>query len=446
MKKGIQYILLLSTFITTSIVQAQMGKAYELNINGVKVVVQPSGNEILEIQTIIKGGVQNYPASKSGIESLALTALTECGTLKDDKNSFKNKLDKVSAEMGGFTNMDYASVRMNCIKSDFDAVWPLYVDALTIPKFDAKEFERIKQDAVTSLRAQESNPDFSIRKMARQLAFAGKNYAKEPQGTIEIVNSLTPAETKKYFQSIFIRSRIVIVVVGDMDKNELEEKLKGLLSKIPMGAPFKLKKESYTPSANTLKSSEKELATNYIVGITGAPLPGTPDYNAYVIAMRLFQQRHFVEIRTKNGLSYAPQAGLSGGLTPYANIGVSTKDPNKYVAVARQLIEKIKKEGFTADELKNAKSRYITQVYYQQETNNAQAAALASNEVVHGNWRRANTIKDDLKQVTLEDLNRAFNKYVTNITWAYQGDPKKVDPTMYTQKEAPEVPKDLKAF
>ncbi len=68
---------------------AQKGAAYETTVDGVKVIVQPSGNEIVEIQTIIKGGVQNYPANKAGIETLAFTALTECGTQKDDKNTFK---------------------------------------------------------------------------------------------------------------------------------------------------------------------------------------------------------------------------------------------------------------------------------------------------------------------------------------------------------------------
>ena len=103
MKKIFFYVL---AGLIPSIVFAQMGKPYEMNINGVKVIVQPSGNEIVEIVTVIKGGVQNYPANKAGIESLAINALTECGTLKDDKNSFKDKLDKVSAEVGGSTNMD----------------------------------------------------------------------------------------------------------------------------------------------------------------------------------------------------------------------------------------------------------------------------------------------------------------------------------------------------
>lgn len=443
MKKILLYILFIFPMLPLC---AQMGEAYELNINGVKVIVQPSGNEIVEILTIIKGGVQNYPAAKEGIESLAMAALTECGTLKDDKNSFKNKLDKVSAQMGGSTGMDFASFRMNCIKGDFETVWPLYVDALTIPKFDAKEFERIKQDAITNLRANESQPDYAIDKMARQVAFAGKAYAKEPNGTVATVSKLTAAETKAYYNSIFNRGRLTIVVVGDIDKNTLTEKIKSLIAKVPAGKPFMAVKESYTPPVNTIQPKEKELATNYIQGITSAPLPGTPDYNAFVLAMRIFANKHFIEVRTNNGLSYAPGAWFSGGLTPYANIFVTTTEPDKYAAVARQLIEKIKKEGFSDEDLKNQKAGYITNVYYRQETNSAQAAALASNEVIHGNWRRATTIKDDMKKVTTADLNRVFNKYISNITWAYQGDPKKVNTQLFTQKDAPPVPKDVKSF
>ena len=70
-----------------------------MTVNGVKVIVQPSGNEIVEVLTVFKGGVQNYPADKAGIERPGHYGLTECGTKKDSKNSFKDKLDKVSAEI-----------------------------------------------------------------------------------------------------------------------------------------------------------------------------------------------------------------------------------------------------------------------------------------------------------------------------------------------------------
>jgi hypothetical protein len=51
-----------------------------------------------------------------------------------------------------------------------------------------------------------------------------------------------------------------------------------------------------------------------------------------------------------------------------------------------------------------------------------------------------------MKKVTLDELNNAFKKYFSNITWSYQGDSKKVDPQLYTQKETPKVPVEKKGF
>ena len=426
--------------VTVSIF-AQKGAAYEMTISGVKVIVQPSNNEIVEIQTIIKGGVQNYPADKQGIETLAMSALTECGNLADDKNSFKNKLDKISAQVYGSTAMDFASFSLNCIKSDFDAAWPLYVNALTNPVFDNKEFERIKGDAIVSLRAQESQPDYAINTMARQTAFAGKDYAKSPEGTVAAVTKLSSAVTKAYYQSILTKSRMVIVIVGELDRSSLEEKIKTMLASIPEGKPFVLKKTMLTPAASSFKSQKKDFATNYIQGVTTGPLPGSPEYNAFVLAMRIFSQRHFLEVRSKNGLSYAPGSWFDGGASPSANVSVSTTNPNKYIGVLKMLIDKTKKEGFTADELQNIKTGYLTGFFYRQETNSAQASSLASNEVLHNNWKRAVTISDDIKKVNLQELNGVFNKYIGKTVWAYQGDPSKANPALFTGYAKSTLPK-----
>ncbi|RYY90312.1 MAG: insulinase family protein [Chitinophagaceae bacterium] len=430
-------LLLLGVLACTQSIWAQMGTPYELMINGVKVIVQPSGNDIVEIRTIIKGGVQNYAARDAGIEALAMDALTECGTAKHDKNAFKNALDAVSAEMGGETAMDYATFRMNCIKSDLSKVWPLYVEALTQPKFDDKEFNRIRQDAITRIKAMDSNPDNAVDQMARRTAFAGQPYALDPMGTAESVQKLTSAQTKAYFQKLLHRGRIVLVVVGDVPRAELEAQLKLLLDKVPAGPAFVPKKSSFTAGANSYNAAKKDLATNYVQGVSGAPQPGTPDYNAFMLAMRIFYNRHFVEIRSNNGLSYAPATWFSGGLTPYSVLFASTTEPNKYVITARQLLDKVRKEGFTDQELRNMKTTYLTSTYYRQETAAAQAASLASNEVLHNNWRRSLTLNEDLKKISLQDLNRVFNKYVTNISWVLQGDPAKADKQLFQQKETP---------
>lgn len=81
-----------------------------------------------------------------------------------------------------------------------------------------KEFERIKQDAINILKAQASQPDYAIGKMAKETAFSGKNYAKSPEGTEATVSKLTAEETKAYYQSILTKSRLLIVVVGEIEK------------------------------------------------------------------------------------------------------------------------------------------------------------------------------------------------------------------------------------
>ncbi|GAB4094477.1 M16 family metallopeptidase [Flaviaesturariibacter terrae] len=428
---------LLCALLGTRSLWAQMGTPYELTINGVKVIVQPSGNDIVEIRTVIKGGVQNYPAARAGIEALAMDALTECGTLRHDKNAFKNALDAVSAEMSGETGMDFATFRMNCIKSDLATVWPLYVEALTQPRFDGKEFDRIRQDALTRIKAMESNPDQAIDQMARRTAFAGQPYATNPMGSSGSVSKLTAAETKAYFQKLLNRGRIVVVVVADIPKQELEKQLKTLLDKIPAGPAFVPKKSTFTAAANSFSAAKKDLATNYVQGVSSGPQPGTPDFNAFMLAMRIFYNKHFVEIRSNNGLSYAPATWFSGGLTPYSVLFASTTEPNKYVITARQLLDKIRREGFTEEEVRNTRTMYLTATYYRQETNAAQAASLAANEVLHNNWRRAITLNEDLKKITAADLNRVFRQYISNISWVLQGDPSKADEKLFKQKDTP---------
>ena len=432
--KKLSVVIFLAVFFLPA--HSQNKPAYEMTVNGIKVIVQPSGNEIVQVLTVFKGGVQNYPANKAGIESLAVTALTECGTKKDSKNSFKDKLDKLSADIDGSAGMDFSSITLNCIKSDLDQAWPLYVDALTIPLFDSSEFDRVKLDAISNLKSQASQPDFAISKMAKETAFKGKDYAKSPTGEEETVIKLTAPETQSYYSSILARSRLLIVVVAELDRATIEKKVKELTENIPEGKPVKLNRYSYIPLKNTFAEQKKELATNYIQGITSGPQPGTTDFNAFAIAMNIFYDRQFLEVRTNNGLSYAPQTRFNGGLTPYTTIQVSTTNPDKYIGVMDNLILKTHKEGFTPEEVKNTKTGYVTSFYYKMETNAAQASSLASNEILFKDWRRSLRINEDLKKISVDDVNKAFNKYVKDITWVYQGDTSKVNPSLFTSMPA----------
>ena len=430
MKKYI-YLLILAAAATAKPAIAQQ-KAYEMMVDGVKVIVQPSGNDIVEIQTVIKGGVQNYPAAKAGVEAMAVNALNECGTLKHDKNAFKNQLDKISAEVYGQALKNYSVIKVNCIKSDLPVAWPLYVEAVTMPKFDAKEFERIKQDQINQIKSADSDPDNAIDNYAEKVAFAGRSYATDPNGTVATITPLTALEAKNYYHSILTKSRMLIVVVADLDRADIEAKVRGMLTGIKQGAPFEFKKSFFRAYKNTFSAEKRDLATNYVEGITSGPAPGTPDFDAFNVAMRIFYDKHFLDVRTNNGLSYAPSAWFSVGATSAARFSVSTTEPDKYIKVFDKLVDRLKREGFPVADVADMKVTYLTGFYYKNETNTAQAGSIVANEVLHNNWKRSLTLAEDVKKLTPTQVSDAFRKYIGNIVWVYQGDPKKVNPLLYT--------------
>jgi predicted Zn-dependent peptidase len=220
--------------------------------------------------------------------------------------------------------------------------------------------------------------------------------------------------------------------VANLDRADIEAKVKAMLAGIKQGAPFELKKSFFRVYKNSFSSENRELATNYVVGTSSGPSPGTPDFDAFNVAMRIFADRHFLDVRTNNGLSYAPSAWFSSGATSVARFSVSTTQPDKYIAVFDKLVDKIKTQGFRADEVADMKVTYLTGFYYKNETNSAQAASLAANEVLHNNWRRSLTLVNDVKKLTAEQVSDAFRKYIGNIVWVYQGDTKKVNPLLFT--------------
>ena len=109
-------------------------------------------------------------------------------------------------------------------------VWPLYLAGEHMPRFDPKKFIRIKQDAINNLKSQASQPDYAISKLAKQTAFKGKDYAKTPEGTEENVSKLSAETTKAYYASILTKSRMIIVVVAEIEKEALTKMLTSLLS------------------------------------------------------------------------------------------------------------------------------------------------------------------------------------------------------------------------
>jgi predicted Zn-dependent peptidase len=83
-------------------------------------------------------------------------------------------------------------------------------------------------------------------------------------------------------------------------------------------------------------------------------------------------------------------------------------------------IDKLAKEGPTAQELEKAKNQAIAGYYRELRSINGRAQAIGTYEVLFGDYHRLNNVEEQYQKVTAADIQRVMQKYLvrTNRTVA----------------------------
>lgn len=420
---------LLSSLAVIGVAAVAHAQTTEMNVNGLKVIFKPSEKQTVSAVMFFKGGTANYAKDQQGIESLAMSATTECGTKKYNKDAFKDIADQYSINLGGTSGYDFGYISMNCVKPYFNEGWDLFSSAITEPVFEEKELGLLKQKIEANLKQEEGDPDSKLSQMSMASTFKGTRYAIQPSGTPESITKFTSADVKKHYNALLTKERMVLVVVGNIEVAELKQKVEKAfsgLSAAPSGLPLMPVPQDLIVAENSFNKENRALATNYIMGMMGAPRCSDQQFNAYRLAVDILSDKLFEEVRTKRNLSYAPSAFVRSGLQPYAAIYVTTIKPKEAVNVMVDEIKRLRNNGFTAVELRDAKSQFATSYFMKNESNAAIAMALGAAEI-RGSWRNEEIFLDRINAVQLPEMQAAFTAFANGIRWNYLGDEKQID-------------------
>lgn len=393
----------------------------EIDYEGLKIIFKRTPKEVVTATLFVKGGTANITEAQQGLEALALKLVMSGGTTTMDKDAFATQADNLGTNFSAFAARDYSRLTMTCLKDNWDKSWAMFTDALLNPAMNENEFTVIKGQMIAGAKQQDADPDTYLRKMATDQMFGGTDYAKAPNGTVTTLESLTIADAKKYYTGFLGKKKCFLVVVGNVDENNLLNNIKNSLAKLPAGAEAKkpVFKTITTPNVNI---KDRNLATNYILGTLNAPKYFTTDGPLFEFAMNIVYDRYFVELRTKRSLSYSPQAYYDNSTIqqPVTDLYISTIDPKQSLQVMTDIINDIKKNGFTEKEVRDKKKEYLTNYYMTNEASASLAVQLGFCEA-SGNWRLFDEINNKIDLVKTADLNKAFVKYMNTINWTYLG-------------------------
>ena len=427
-------LLLVLTLLPFTVIQAQTagtGNVTEFDVNGMKVLIKRRpGTPTVAAGLFFRGGVANTTAENAGIENLTLSAAAE-GSRSYPRQKLRRETTSAGTVISAGAAYDYSAFSMVSTKPSFEDSWKIFVDVAINPSFEPESVERIRQNILTGLRSESDSPEGTMEAVNNRLIYAGHPYANDPSGTVETISKFKVADLIAYHRSMMQTSRLLLVIVGDVDPAIIQKRVESSFSSLPRGEYKDPAVPSITFSKPSLDVIPRDVQTNYVTGTFAAPSLRDPDYYAMRTAMTILQTQVFQEVRVKRNLSYAPDASMGERRANTAYISVTSVDPNQAVSVMLDEIQKLKRGSVEADTLGQMSGFFLTTHYLKQETNAAQAAELAQYELMGGGWRNSLEFLNRIRQVTPEQVKAAANKYMKDMRFVVVGKPADINRSIF---------------
>jgi zinc protease len=414
--------------------QAQAALVSEFDVNGLKVLVKRrADSQTVSAGLFLRGGASKLTVQTAGIENLMLAAMNEASR-KYPREALRRELSATGAVIGGSASYDYSALSFNAARADFDRIWDVFADIAVNPSFAPVDVERVRQQILTGLREQNANPDTALAELQQKVVFAAHPYANSPTGNIENISRFTPEDLRRWHKDAMQTSKLLLVVVGDLDAEKVKTKAAAAFGKLPRGDYQSKLIAALTFDKPSVEFVSRVLPTNYVQGTYAAPTPGEADYYAMRVATSILTSLVFEEVRNRRNLSYAPSASLDKRSANTGGVYVTAVDVNQAVDVMLRIIAYMQNNRLNEQGVKSTGELFLTTYYLEQETNAAQVTELAASEIVGGNWRKAFDFLDKIRAVTAADVQRVAQKYMKNIKFVVIGNPKDVNRDIFTQQ------------
>jgi zinc protease len=408
------------------------GKTEEYLIKDLKVIIkQKTTNEIVSAQLYLRGGSLNLSEVTQGIEPLIFRS----AILNDQKyaeESWEKILEGTGAQLGAASGRDFTLIGLRCTLQYFDQLWEVFSDYVMKNAFFDQVVEVSRDRMLTEIRGLEDSPDVYLRNIAEQQFYRKHPYRLDPNGTEQTIARITIEEMTKHLKDHLKKSRLLLVITGNVSFEDIRTKVENTFGRLSKGNYEPDFPAAVQHDSARVEIIERDVATNYILGLCSAPSLRDPDYYAMSVAIDILKWRLFEEIRTKRNLSYAPDAFLGGNLANYAGVYATSPEPDSTVNIILTEMRKLKENHIGAKDLRDRINMYLTYYYLNNEFNAAQGQFLAQYELAGISWQEGAKMVDHIREVTPEQVQRVANKYFKNIQFVYLGKPELVDRKLFT--------------
>lgn len=377
-------------------------------------------------QMQIQGAGPLYePADQPGLANVAAQMLRE-GTKSLSSRELSEKIDTLGATINTVSPFGSPSaiVTANGLSDNVDEWFPLFIDILRNPTFNAEELGKLKQRMKVQLRQQRSSPQFLANERFSQVIYRD-HPAAVISATEKSVDATTSEMLAKWHAARYAPQNAVLGIVGDVDAAKTIQKLKKWLG------DWKKTDLTETLPPNPIAVPEKKIyivnrpnsvQTTVWIGNVGIDRR-SPDYIPFTVLNTILGDgagaRLFLNLREDKGYTYGAYSQFTAVKYPgpwrlYGD--VRTEVTEGAMTEFLNELKRIRDERVPESELEERKRSEVASFALSLEQP-SQLLSLAVTREIYGlpddYW---DTFPAKLMAVTAEDVQRVARKYMNPDT------------------------------
>jgi zinc protease len=286
--------------------------------NGLKVLSHDKpGSQKIDIIIDLEAKHFYDPVNKQGL-SMIMNDLLQEGTKNYTAQELAFELESHGMELNTFPGQ----IGMTMLASDFKKGLEILREVLLYPKFNLKEIDRIKNQALTELKMFWDNPKQFSGQLLREEIYKGHPFSQNIMGTQEGIKNITRNDIIKAHKKYIIPEGARFSIVGDIGAYDLKAILEDIFS-LWRGSKLQVKK---MPKLSSIKSKSIDYTINRDQVVLCYGGLSVDRFSKYYDTLLIFDQiftggvlggmnSRLFSIREQTGLFYAIHGSLLAGVT-----------------------------------------------------------------------------------------------------------------------------------
>lgn len=223
--------------------------------NGVEVRLwRRSELPLVNVKLLLKNGASQDEAAQAG-RTYLMAAMLDEGAGNLGALEFGDALDQLGASLSASCSQESTTVDLSVLKRNLGKGLALYADAILRPRFDAKEWDRVKTLHLQDLKQAEDQPTLVASRVGMSAFFGDDHpYGRPVSGTVDSVERLNLDSIKQAYARLFQPEDAMLFVAGDITKEEaraaLEKSFGGWKSTAGAASAGTAHKASFPKPAN----------------------------------------------------------------------------------------------------------------------------------------------------------------------------------------------------